>query len=118
MLNQYYFCRCGKKYKSIRSLNHHESKCSLYQMFKKKTQMEMLCAFINENLEPCEPNPYDRLQKSVVQRLFADWYQKEYGKLGGNLIQKVYDALTEKFGEIKKYPSPGWEGVRVITRHI
>ena len=107
-------------YKTIRSLNHHESKCSVYQTFKSKQEKEMLCAFINETFEPCEPNPYDRIQKSVIQRLFVDWYYKWYAdiRLYGNLIQKLSDAMTEKFGERKKHPSPGWEGVRVITCHI
>jgi hypothetical protein len=85
-------------------------------MLKKKQLMEMIPAFINETLEPCEPNPYDRLPKEVVHKLFSDWYKKEYGKIpGNNLIQKIYDAMTKKFGERKKHPSPGWEGVRVIT---
>lgn len=110
-----HFCDCGKMFKTIKGINNHESICSVYQKFKSKQEKEMLCAFIKETFEPCEPNPYDHLQKSVVQRQFADWYNMEYGKLRGNLIQKVYDTLTEKFGEIKKYPSPGWEGVRVIT---
>ena len=113
-----HFCDCGKMYKTIKGINNHESICSVYQKFKSKQEKEMLCAFIKETFEPCEPNPYDRLQKSVVQRQFADWYNMQYGKVCGGLIQKVYDTLTEKFGERKKYPSPGWEGVQVITRHI
>ena len=117
LLRDKHFCQCGKIYKTIRSLNHHESKCSVYQTFKSKQEKEMLCAFINETFESCEPNPYDRIQKSVIQRLFVDWYYKWYAdiRLYGNIILKVYDALTEKFGEPKKHPSPGWEGVRVIT---
>ena len=75
---------------------------------------DFVSAFLEETFEPCEPNPHDRLQKSVVQRLFADWYTKEYGEKTSNKIQKVYDVLTKKFGELKKHPSPGWDGVRQI----
>jgi hypothetical protein len=119
LLRDKHFCICGKLYKTRKGLNKHQPICSLKQMLKKKQLMEMIPAFINEILEPCEPNPYDRLPKEVVHKLFSDWYKKEYGKIpGNNLIQKIYDTLTEKFGEIKKYPSPGWEGVRVITCDI
>lgn len=116
LLRDKHFCVCGKLYQTRKGLNKHQPICSLKQMLKKKQEIEMFSAFINENLEPCEPNPYDRLPKEVVHKLFSDWYKKEFGKIiPGNLIQKIYDVLTEKFGERKKHPSPGWEGVRVIT---
>lgn len=75
---------------------------------------DFVSAFLEETFEPCETNPHDRLQKSVVQRLFSDWYTKEYGEKTSNKIQKVYDVLTKKYGELKKHPSPGWDGVRQI----
>jgi hypothetical protein len=114
LLRDNHFCECGKICKSMHGLDRHQSKCSVYQKLKSKQLMEMIPAFINENLEPCEPNPHDRLPKDVLQILFFDWYRKENGETP-NDIQKLYDAMTKKFGERKKYPSPGWEGVRVIT---
>ena len=114
LLRDNHFCECGKICKSMHGLDRHQSKCSVYQKLKSKQLMEMIPAFINENLEPCEPNPHDRLPKDVLQILFFDWYRKENGETP-NDIQKLYDAMTKKFGERKKHPSPGWEGVRVIT---
>ena len=115
-----HFCDCGKMYKTIKGINNHKFICSVYQKFKSKQEKEMISAFIKETFEPCEPNPYDRLQNSVVLRRFHDWYIADKGEVSipGHIIQKLYDALTEKFGERKKHPSPGWEGVRVITCHI
>jgi P4 family phage/plasmid primase-like protien len=75
---------------------------------------DFVSAFLEETFESCEPNPHDRLQKSVVQRLFADWYNKEYGEKISNKIQKVYDVMTKRYGELKKHPAPGWDGVRQI----
>ena len=75
---------------------------------------DFVSAFLEETFESCEVNPHDRLPKSVVQRLFADWYNKEYGEKTTNKIQKVYDVMTKRYGELKKHPSPGWDGVRQI----
>jgi P4 family phage/plasmid primase-like protien len=77
-----------------------------------RTREDYISAFIDEFLEKCEPNPHERLQKSIVQRLFTDWYQKEYGEKSSNKLQKVYEVMNKRFGEIKKSPTSGWDGVR------
>mgnify|MGYP000097236081 CR=1 FL=1 len=75
---------------------------------------DYVSAFIEDHFEPCEPNPYERLQKSVVQRLFTDWYTKEYGEKTSNKLHVIYDAMTKRYGDLKKHPTPGWDGVRQI----
>ena len=46
---------------------------------------------------------------------FAQWCENEYEKefIYHNKIQIVFDAMTEKYGELKEHPSPGWDGVRI-----
>jgi hypothetical protein len=110
LLPRYFFCKCGKKCKSRQGLIRHRSKCSLYQ---KIEQIEMIVAFLDETFEPCEPNPHHRLNKGVVMGLFSHWYRKQYGEMPGNKFHKVFDAMTEKYGELKVHPSIGWDGVRV-----
>jgi hypothetical protein len=73
----------------------------------------MIVAFLDETFEPCEPNPHHRLNKGVVMGLFSRWYRIQYGDSPGNKFHKVFDAMTEKYGELKAHPSIGWDGVRV-----
>jgi len=73
-----------------------------------------VATFIEDHFEACEVNVDQRLQKSVVQRLFVEWYIKEYGDKPGNKVQVVYDTMSKRFGELKKHPYPGWDGVRQL----
>jgi len=74
---------------------------------------DYVASFIDDNLEPCPPNPYERLQKSQVQRAFSEWYMVEYGTKPVAKQNIIYDAIIKKYGEYKTQPSTGWDGVRL-----
>ena len=74
---------------------------------------DYVASFIEDNLEPCPSNPYERLQKSQVQRAFSEWYMVEYGTKPVAKQNIIYDAIVKKYGEYKTQPSTGWDGVRL-----
>ena len=109
----YFSCECGMIYKSRRGHKDHRSICSVYQKMTLYQLTETISEFLDETFEPCEPNPHHRLNKGVVMGLFSDWYNKWFLEKPGDKFLKVFDAMTEKYGERKVHPSIGWEGVRV-----
>jgi hypothetical protein len=109
----YFSCECGMIYKSRQGHKDHRSICSVYQKMTLYQLRETISEFIDDTFEPCEPNPHRRLNKGVVMGLFSDWYKKWFLEKPGDKFLKVFDAMTEKYGEPNGYPSPGWEGVRV-----
>ena len=109
----YFSCECGMIYKSRQGHKDHRSICSVYQKMTLYQLRETISEFIDDTFEPCEPNPHHRLNKGVVMGLFSDWYKKWFLEKPGDKFLKVFDAMTEKYGELKVHPSIGWEGVRV-----
>jgi P4 family phage/plasmid primase-like protien len=78
---------------------------------------DYVASFMDDNLEPCPPNPYERLQKSQVNRVFTEWYMVEYGTKPMGKQNVVYDAIVKKYGEYKSQPSQGWDGVRLKKQY-